>query len=49
MFFLFIMTAMLGGFLVGRGLSDEDLGVASLGAAIFLTSVIANGFVGVPW
>lgn len=48
MFFIFLMTALLGGFLVGRGLSDGDGGVAFLGLAIVIVSCIANGFVGFP-
>lgn len=48
MFFIFIMTAMLGGFLATRGFSDGDGGVGFLGIMIIAVSVIANGYIGLP-
>ena len=48
MFFIFLMTAVLGGALAGRGLSSGDGGVAFLGVVIVIISCIANGFVGFP-
>ena len=48
MFFIFLMTAMFGGFLGGRGLADGDGGVAFLGIAVSVVSVIACGVVGFP-
>lgn len=49
MFFIFLMTAMFGGFLAGRGLADGDGGIAFLGIGIIIVSCIANGFIGAPW
>ena len=48
MFFIFIMTAMLGGFLFARGINEGDPGITFLGAAIAVVSIIANGFIGLP-
>ena len=48
MFFIFLMTAMLGGFLAGRAISDGDGGIAFLGLGIAIVSVIACGYVGFP-
>lgn len=48
MFFIFLMTAMLGGFLAARGFSDGDGGVGFLGIMIVAVSVIANGYIGLP-
>lgn len=48
MFFIFLMTAALGGFLSARGFSDGDYGVGFLGIMIVAISVIANGVIGFP-
>ena len=48
MFFIFLMTAMLGGFLAARGFSDGDGGKGFLGIMIVAISVIANGYIGLP-
>lgn len=47
-FFIFIMSAALGGWLFGSGLRDGDLGILTLGAIIAVTSIIATGYVGFP-
>lgn len=48
MYFIFLLTALLGGFLAGRALADGDGGVAFLGIATLAVSVIACGVVGFP-
>lgn len=48
MFFIFLMTALLGGFLAGRGLADGDGGIAVLGVCVAVVSWIALGYVGFP-
>lgn len=48
MFFIFIMTAALGGWLFGSGIREGDPGIVVLGAIIAVTSIIATGYVGVP-
>ena len=48
MFFIFLMTALLGGFIAGRGFSDGDGGIAFLGLAILVVCSIAAGFAGFP-
>ena len=48
MFFIFIMTAALGGFMASRGFYDGDIGKAFLGIMIVIISVIANSVIGFP-
>lgn len=48
MFFFFLMTAALGGFLAARGFADGDGGIGCLGIMIVTISVIANGIIGFP-
>lgn len=48
MFFIFIMTAALGGFMASRGFYDGDIGKAFLGLTFVAISVIANGYIGLP-
>lgn len=47
-FFIFIMSAALGGWLFGSGLREDDPGLLVLGAIIAVTSIIATGYVGIP-
>ena len=48
MFFIFIMTSALGGFLAARGFLDGDYGKGFLGLLFVAISVIANGYIGLP-
>lgn len=50
MFFVFLMTAALGGFMFGQGLRNGDDGfpLVVLGAIISVVSIIANGYIGFP-
>lgn len=48
MFFIFIMTAALGGFMASRGFYDGDIGKAFLGLMFVAISVIANSVIGFP-
>lgn len=48
MFFIFIMTAALGGWMFGSGLREGDPGIMTLGAIIAVVSIIANGYIGFP-
>lgn len=48
MFFIFLMTAMLGGFMAARGFADGDGGIGFLGIMFAIISVIANSYIGFP-
>lgn len=48
MYFIFIMTSMIGGFLAARGFMEGDGGKGFLGVMIVAISVIANGYIGFP-
>lgn len=48
MYFIFLLTALLGGFLAGRALRDGDGGAAFLGIATIVISCIACGVIGFP-
>ena len=48
MYFIFIMTSALGGFMAARGFLDGDIGKAFLGLLFVAVSVIANGYIGLP-
>lgn len=48
MYFFFLLTAALGGFIGGRGFADGDAGIGVLGLIVAVISVIACGFIGFP-
>ena len=48
MFFIFLMTSALGGFMAARGFSDGDGGKGFLGVMLVAISVIANSYIGFP-
>lgn len=48
MFFIFLMTAALGGWMFGSGIREGNAGILVLGAIIVVISVVANGYVGYP-
>lgn len=48
MYFIFVMTAALGGYMTSRGFLDGGIGKAFLGLMIAIISVIACGVIGFP-
>lgn len=48
MFFLFLLTSAVGGFMAGRGFREGDVGIGILGLVIAVVSIIATGVVGFP-
>ena len=48
MYFIFVMTSALGGFMATRGFLDGDIGRGFLGLIFVAVSVIACGVIGFP-